>query len=104
MLPTGNMSQLESLPELKGIDLATAENNWQLYYIRQTLLNDARALSSLSLMSERERLLQSPELLRADSTMPQRIERYIEFGGTIEDLKTFAEFSVFPFEKYIIAE
>ena len=100
----GDISQLESLPELKGIDLATAENNWQLYYIRQTLLNDARALSSLSLMSERERLLQSPELLRADSTMPQRIERYIEFGGTIEDLKTFAEFSVFPFEKYIIAE
>lgn len=100
----GDMSQLEALPELKGIDLATAENNWKLYYIRQTLLNDARALTSLSLMSERERLLQSPELLHADSTMSQRIERYVELGGTIENLKTFAEFSEFPFEKYMITE
>lgn len=98
------MSQLEALPELKGIDLATAENNWKLYYIRQTLLNDARALTSLSLMSERERLLQSQELLHADSTMSQRIERYVELGGTIENLKTFAEFSEFPFEKYMITE
>ena len=98
------MSQLESLPELKGIDLVTAENNWKLYYTRQTLLNDARALTSLSLMSEKERLLQSSELLRADSTMSQRIERYVELGGTIEKLKTFAEFSEFPFEKYMIIE
>ena len=97
----GNMSQLETLPQLRGIDLTTAEKNWKMYYIRQTLLHDARPLTSLSKLPASERKLQSYDLLHADSTMSLRIKNYMEMGGRIETLKTYAEFSEFPFDKYV---
>lgn len=97
----GKLQDLTKLPQLKNIDLQKAEDKWRFYYLRQTLLRDARPLSELANVPTEKRYLQTPYLLKADSTMAQRIERYIQLGGSIEQLSSYAEFSAFPFENYL---
>ena len=83
------------------VDFDKAEKSWSLYHTRQTLLRDARPLSRYDALELSQRERESQALKHADSTMSQRLQRYLECGGSIEQLQSFAEFSEFPFDKYV---
>ena len=83
------------------VDFDKAEKSWSLYHTRQTLLRDARPLSRYDALELSQRERESQALKCADSTMSQRLQRYLESGGSIEQLQSFAEFSEFPFDKYV---
>lgn len=97
----GDVEVLKAMPELRGIDLTAAKCNWTRYYLRQTLLSDARPLSRYHSLTETQQLSQPYSLRISDSTAETRLKQYLENGGAIEDLLDYAEFSEFPFTKYL---
>lgn len=93
----GDMSALEVLPQLANFNLEQIGNTWLRYSVRQTLIRDARHSTRLSKLSPQRYALQPADARLMDSTIYVRISDYINAGGTIDDLKTLAEFSDFDF-------